>query len=88
MKPNSENIRITKQNLTMKDSIATYHKPLRITIEHHDMKVSVETDHSDLDAEEFGDMLMYAAKACGWTDKQVNQIFNIQDNENQHRKIR
>jgi hypothetical protein len=66
----------------MKDDIATYHKPFRITIEHHNMKVTVETNHSDLDIQEFSDILVYASRACGWTEDQINKIFN---NDNQNR---
>lgn len=50
-------------------------QPFRITIEHYDMKVSVEKDHSDLDIAEVVDMIEQALMAAGWSADTVQEIF-------------
>ena len=50
-------------------------QPFRITIEHYDMKVSIEKDHSDIDAEELADMLYGVCAAAGWLPDTLDEIF-------------
>lgn len=50
-------------------------QPFRITIEHYDMKVSIEKDHSDIDAEELADMLYNVSLAAGWLPEILDEIF-------------
>lgn len=51
-------------------------EPYRITIEHYDMKVTVEKSNSDISIDEYREMLIGISKAAGWGDSLVEQIFN------------
>ena len=51
-------------------------KPFRITIEHHNKKVSVEVDHSDVGLGEVADLLEQALKGAGFLESQVKEIIN------------
>tara|TARA_R110000796_G_scaffold243375_1_gene365896 strand:- start:116 stop:280 length:165 start_codon:yes stop_codon:yes gene_type:complete len=51
-------------------------EPYRITIEHYDMKVTVEKSNSDISSDEYQEMLIWISKAAGWHDTLVKEIFN------------
>ena len=50
-------------------------QPFRITIEHYDMKVSIEKDHSDLGIDEVVEMIKQALMAAGFLADTVEEIF-------------
>ena len=50
-------------------------KPFRITIEHWDEKVSVETDHSDITTNDAIDMFVNALMAAGFSKEGIIEIF-------------
>lgn len=50
-------------------------QPYRITIEQYDQKVSIEKDHSDIDLEEFGEMLYNISIAAGWSEENLKEMF-------------
>jgi hypothetical protein len=50
-------------------------QPYRITIEHYDMKVTIEKSNSDISMDEYQHMLMLISKSAGWGDL-VKEIFN------------
>lgn len=50
-------------------------EPFRITVEHYDIKVSVEKNRSDIDAEELADMLYNVCLAAGWLPETLDEIF-------------
>ena len=50
-------------------------QPFRITIEHYDMKVSIEKDHSDLDITEVVEMIEQVLLAAGYSADTVEEIF-------------
>ena len=50
-------------------------QPYRITIEQYDQKVSIEKDRSDIDLEEFLEMLYSISKAAGWSEESLKEIF-------------
>lgn len=41
-------------------------EPFRITFEYYDEKIVVEKNHSDIDVDEFREMLISACQASGW----------------------
>ena len=51
-------------------------EPYRITIEHYDMKVTIEKSNSDITMDEYQEMLMSISRAAGWQYSQVQDIFN------------
>tara|TARA_R110000787_G_scaffold254175_1_gene359479 strand:+ start:412 stop:582 length:171 start_codon:yes stop_codon:yes gene_type:complete len=54
-------------------------EPYRITIEHYDMKVTVEKSNSDISIDEYQEMIMSISRAAGWQESQVKDIFGIID---------
>ena len=61
----------------MKDPYG-FTKPLRITLEQYDQKITIEKNRSDVDLEVLSDMLEALCLAAGWDQSQVNEIFNKQ----------
>ena len=49
-------------------------QPFRITIEHHNKKVSVEIDHSDICLDELAELFKNAALAAGWSESLIDEI--------------
>jgi hypothetical protein len=58
----------------MKDAYG-FTKPLRITLEQYDHKITIEKNRSDIDLEELADMLEALCLAAGWSQSQVDEIF-------------
>ncbi len=52
-------------------------QPFRITIEHHNQKVSVEINHSDIDLEELARTLKQVCMAAGWSEELISEIITI-----------
>jgi len=50
-------------------------KPFRITLEHHDTKVTIEKPYSDIDADQLHEMLRSLCLAAGWSEGTVKEIF-------------
>jgi len=50
-------------------------KPFRITLEHHDIKVTIEKPYSDIDADQLEEMLRTLCLAAGWAEGTVKKIF-------------
>lgn len=51
-------------------------QPYRITIEHYDTKVSIETDHSDIDLDELATLLRSVLLAAGWSEALIDELIN------------
>ena len=56
-------------------------KPFRITIEHWDEKVSVETDHSDVSLVEAIEMMEKVLMAAGFSKEGIREIFKEYEDE-------
>lgn len=54
-------------------------KPFRITIESWDNKVSVETDHSDVDINQVAKLLASALLAAGFVKESIDEILDYED---------
>lgn len=50
-------------------------EPFIVTIEHYDTKVSIEKNHSDVDAYELREMLITICLAAGYHPDTVDEIF-------------
>ena len=50
-------------------------EPFRITLEHHDIKVTIEKPYSDIDADQLKEMLRSLCLAAGWGEGTVKEIF-------------
>ena len=56
----------------------TMKQPFRVTIEHYDIKVTVEKDHSDLDIHEVAELMASALVAVGYGQALVEQVINVE----------
>lgn len=54
----------------------TEKQPYRITIEHYNTKVSIETDHSDIDLDELATLLRSVLLAAGWSESLIDELMN------------
>jgi Holliday junction resolvasome RuvABC DNA-binding subunit len=52
-------------------------QPFRVTIEHYDLKVTIETDHSDLDIHEAAELVASALIAIGYSKESVKKVINV-----------
>ena len=49
---------------------------MKITVEHYDEKVSIETKSDDIDFTEFMQLIIRVAHGVGYTDETINKWFN------------
>ena len=49
---------------------------MKITVEHYDEKVSIETKHDDLSFDEFMESVRKVAHGVGYGDKTIAEWFN------------
>ena len=54
----------------------TYHKPLKITVEFYNKKISTEVDHSDVKLEELHDLWIDLLRAMGYHEETINEFYN------------
>lgn len=50
-------------------------EPFRITLEHYDVKVTIEKPYSDIDSDQLHEMLRSLCLAAGWAENTVKEIF-------------
>ena len=50
-------------------------EPFRITLEHYDIKVTIEKPYSDIDSDQLHEMLRSLCLAAGWAENTVKEIF-------------
>ena len=50
-------------------------QPFRITLEHYDMKVTIEKPYSDIDVDQLKEMLRSLCLAAGWPEGTINEMF-------------
>jgi hypothetical protein len=76
----STNINLEKRNITVKqeqlDMKNIKNSPFRITIEHWDMKSSIEINHSDITFQEYITLLSQISLSVGFPVKTVEDFFN------------
>jgi hypothetical protein len=76
----STNINSEKRNITVKqeqlDMKNIKNSPFRITIEHWDMKSSIEINHSDITFQEYITLLSQISLSVGFPVKTVEDFFN------------
>jgi len=51
---------------------------MKITIEHYDEKVSIETDHDDLTLDDFMELIRKIAHGIGYGSEAVEEWFNLE----------
>jgi hypothetical protein len=51
-------------------------KPLKITVEHWDTKISIEKDHSDVAIQELHEMWISMVRALGFSYKSIKEIYD------------
>ena len=49
---------------------------MKITVEHYDEKVSIETENDDIDFTEFMGLIKRVAHAVGYADGTIDEWFN------------
>jgi hypothetical protein len=49
---------------------------MKITVEHYDEKVSIETKHDDLSFEDFMELVRKVAHGVGYAEGTINEWFN------------
>jgi len=54
-------------------------REMKITVEHYDEKVSIETKHEDLSLDEFMELVRKVAHSVGYGDKTIAEWFNPQE---------
>ena len=52
---------------------------MKITVEHYDEKVSIETKHDDLNFEAFMELIRKLAHGIGYANGTINEWFNEED---------
>ena len=50
-------------------------KPFRLTLEHYDIKITVEKSHSDIDADQLKELLRSLCMAAGFSEQTINEMF-------------
>ena len=50
-------------------------QPFRITLEHYDIKITIETPNSDINENQLEEMLRSLCLAAGWAEGTVKKIF-------------
>ena len=53
----------------------TYHKPLKITVEFYNKKISTEIDHSDLSIDELHDLWVDIVRAMGYAEETIKKLY-------------
>ena len=51
-------------------------RKMKITVEHYDEKVSIETDHDDLTLDDFMELVRKIAHGIGYNNESVEEWFN------------
>jgi hypothetical protein len=49
---------------------------MKITVEHYDEKVSIETEHDDVSFEDFMDLIERICHGIGYHDETIKEWFN------------
>jgi len=49
---------------------------MKITVEHYDEKVSIETKNEDIDFSDFMELVRKVARGVGYTNETINKYFN------------
>jgi hypothetical protein len=52
---------------------------MKITVEHYDEKVSIETKHDDLNFNEFMELVRKVAHGVGYADGTIDEWFNTKE---------
>ena len=52
---------------------------MKITVEHYDDKVSIETKHDDLSFDEFMELVRKVAHGVGYGDKTITEWFKTKE---------
>lgn len=50
-------------------------KPLKITVEHYDTKITIEKDHSNVNIEELHEMWLSMVKAMGFFPDVIKEFY-------------
>ena len=51
-------------------------KPLKLTVEHYDTKITIEKDYSDVTLEELHEMWLSIVKAMGFNTKTIKEYYD------------
>lgn len=50
-------------------------KPLTLSVKHWDTKITIEKDYSDINWDDYVEMLTELSRAMGWSNDKINELF-------------
>lgn len=49
--------------------------PFKLSVEHWETKIIIEKNHSDIDWDDYVEMLAEVSRAVGWSNEKINELF-------------